>query len=92
MRFKLLRLCESKSLTAVPQESVRIDLEKAAELLKELGFQVEDQGVMLIACAKGKEYTLYPNGRLMLQPASDKEEAKDMASRFYASLESIIGH
>ncbi|HTY47593.1 MAG TPA: hypothetical protein VMB46_08025 [Methanomassiliicoccales archaeon] len=91
MRFKLLRLCESKSMTAVPQESVRYDLDKAAALLREKGFETEDQGVMLIAMKGSKEYTLYPNGRLMMQPVSGKEEAGSLALDFYALVEASIG-
>ncbi|MGD1061202.1 MAG: hypothetical protein ABR879_07070 [Methanomassiliicoccales archaeon] len=87
MRFKLVRVCESNALAAVPQESRRYDLAKAAKALKDVGYSVEEQSVMLIA-RKGKiEYTIYPNGRLLIQPASDKEEAKADAESLYSTIE-----
>ncbi len=88
MRFKLVRVCESNALAAVPQESTRYDLPMAGEALRSAGYLVDEQGVMLIA-RKGKaEYTLYPNGRLLLQPAPDKESAKRSAEDLYSVVES----
>jgi hypothetical protein len=90
MRFKLVRVCESNALAAVPQESARYDIEKAGEALRAAGYLVEDQSVMLVA-RKGKaEFTLYPNGRLLLQPASDKEGAKRAAEELYSAVEPAI--
>lgn len=92
MRFKLVRVCESNALAAVPQESKRFDLAKAATALKGAGYSVDEQSVMLIA-RKGKaEYTLYPNGRLLLHPASDKEEAKRAAESLYSAIETAVKH
>ncbi len=90
MRFKLVRVCESNALAAVPQESARYDLVKAARALENAGYTVDEQGVMLIA-RKGKaEYTLYQNGRLLLHPAPDKEASKRAAEALYAAIEEAI--
>ncbi|MDD1770413.1 MAG: hypothetical protein LUO79_04930 [Methanomassiliicoccales archaeon] len=90
MRFKLVRVCESNALAAVPQESKRYDLAMAAEALKGAGYSVDEQGVMLIARKAKAEYTLYPNGRLLLHPASDKDEAKRTAEALYSTIERAV--
>ena len=90
MRFKLVRVCESNALAAVPQESKRYDLAEAAKALKIAGYSVDEQGVMIIARKGRAEYTLYPNGRLLFHPASDKEEAKHAAEALYSAIEKAV--
>ncbi len=90
MRFKLMRVCESNALAAVPQQSTRYDLAKASEALRSAGYRVDEQGVMLIARKGRAEYTLYPNGRLLMQPASDKEEAHRAAEELYSAIDAAV--
>jgi hypothetical protein len=88
MRFKVLRVCQSKGFSVVPQESVRFDLEKASNLLREEGYEVNPSDVMVIVEVEvGLEVTLYANGRLMVQPLESKDEAHQIAERFYSVID-----
>jgi hypothetical protein len=86
MRFKALRICQSKSFSVVPQEVVRYDLERAAVLLQEGRYEISPVEVMLITGKDGVEVTLYVNGRLMIEPARSKEEADRIAEAFYSLI------
>jgi hypothetical protein len=87
MRFKVLRVCQSKALSVVPQEVVRFDLDRAAEILDRAGYIVTHSEVLVIASKQGMEITLYTNGRLMLQPVEQRDTAAALAEDFYAKIE-----
>ena len=88
MRFKVLRVCQSKGFSVVPQESVRFDLEKASELLGKEGYEVIPSDVMVTATmGSGLDVTLYANGRLMVQPLESKDEAQRIAEKFYSTID-----
>ena len=85
MRFKVLRVCQSKGFSVVPQEVVRFDLEGASDLLVKQGYEVEPSDVMVVADIDGGlQVTLYVNGRLMIQPLESKDAASMVAEKFYA--------
>ena len=87
MRFRVLRMCQSKGFSIVPREVLRFDLGKAAELLLDQGYEVTPTDVMVIAGKGGLQITLYLNGRLMVQPVESKEYASQVAESFYAGIE-----
>jgi len=87
MRFKVLRVCQSKALSVVPQEAVRFDLDKAAQVLSREGYLVTHSEVLVTASKEGKEITLYTNGRLMIQPVEERDVATEMADELYAMIE-----
>ncbi|MCU0861279.1 MAG: hypothetical protein MUE65_03055 [Methanomassiliicoccales archaeon] len=87
MRFKVLRVCQSKGFSIVPQEVVRYDLDRAAALLEAKGFESQQMEVMLLLSKDGVQTTMYVNGRLMLQPIEDKEYARSLAESFYEMVE-----
>ena len=89
MRFKVLRVCQSKGFSVVPQEVVRFDLEGASDLLVKQGYEVEPSDVMVVAeIDGGLQVTLYVNGRLMIQPLESKDAASMVAEKFYAMVDS----
>ena len=89
MRFKVLRVCQSKGFSVVPQEVVRFDLEGASDLLVKQGYEVEPSDVMVVAeIDGGLQVTLYVNGRLMIQPLESKDAASMIAEKFYAMVDS----
>lgn len=87
MRFKALRVCQSKGFSVVPQEVVRYDLAKAADILEKDGYEVSPSEVMVLATKEGVEVSLYVNGRLMVQPVESKDMAISMAEGFYARID-----
>ncbi len=89
MRFKVLRVCQSKGFSVVPQEVARFDLEGASDLLIKQGYEVEPSDVMVVAeIDGGLQVTLYVNGRLMIQPLESKDAASMIAEKFYAMIDS----
>lgn len=87
MKFKVVSLCKKDAVSVVPQEVVRFDLDKSAEILKSEGFMVRSAGVMLTATGRGLEVTIYQNGRMLVHPAESKERVKEAAQDMYALLE-----
>ncbi len=88
MRFKVLRVCQSKGFSVVPQEVVRFDLEKVSDLLAKEGYEVSAPDVMLtVAMEGGMEVTLYTNGRMMIQPLESKDAASMIAEKFYSLID-----
>lgn len=82
MRYKVVRICNSEANTCIPLEPAVFDLERTAESLSKLGYQVERKDLMLIAKKDGVEYTVYRTGKLLIHPMS-KERAKEVAAEFY---------
>ncbi len=94
VKFKLVRLCKQDAMSVVPSESVRYDLNKAAELLEQKGYQTTMQGPMLIARSADFEITLYTSGRMLISRIESKEGAASAADLIYeaveGSLESLV--
>ncbi len=82
MRFKVVRICNSEANTCIPLEPVRFDLDRTAEKLRELGYSVENKGLMVVASKDGVEYTVYRTGKLLIHPM-EKDLAKGAADDFY---------
>jgi TATA-box binding protein (TBP) (component of TFIID and TFIIIB) len=82
MKFKVVRICNSEANTCIPLEPARFDLERTASKLRDLGYQVENKGMMVMAIKDGVEFIIYRTGKLLIHPMA-KERAKDAAEEFY---------
>ncbi|MDD1767267.1 MAG: hypothetical protein LUQ27_01695 [Methanomassiliicoccales archaeon] len=87
MKFKVISLCKKDAMSVVPQQAVKYDLEKCAEILRSKGFEVKDPGVMVRASRDGTEIVLYKNGRMMVSPAENKDTVRAIAEEFYVIVE-----
>jgi TATA-box binding protein (TBP) (component of TFIID and TFIIIB) len=87
VKFKVVRLCKEDAMTIVPTNMARYDLEKAAGLLREAGYEVDDKGVMVTAASERREITLYPSGRMVVAGIDGKEEAGQVAEATYSVLD-----
>lgn len=87
IRFKVVDLCKKDAMSVVPQDVIRYDLERCAEILRSEGFDVKGPGVMIRASRDGTEITLYKNGRMMMTPVENKEKVRELAEDFYALME-----
>jgi hypothetical protein len=86
MKFRIIRICKSEAMSAVPQMPVRFDLVRSSASLLANGYTVEETPVMIIAKKDGVEVTLYTNGRLLVTPATEKEAVRELADSFYSNL------
>lgn len=87
VKFKVVRLCKQEAMSIAPSEIVRLDLDKAAELLEAGGYAVEKKEVMVVSKKDGDEVTLYRNGRMLISQVESKEKAKEVAEAIYAAVE-----
>lgn len=82
MKFTVTRLCGGKALMAASSEMMDIDLESAAQKLSDEGFtkKKNEDNLMMILEWKGMEVTLYPQGKVMFYPLSEKDLAIEYAT------------
>ena len=82
MKFTVTRLCGGKALMAASSEMMDIDLESAAQKLSEDGFtkKKNEDNLMMILEWKEMEVTLYPQGKVMFYPLSEKDLAIEYAT------------
>jgi hypothetical protein len=86
MKFRIIRICKSEAMSAVPQTPIRFDLDRSSISLRDKGYEVEENPVMIITKKDDIEITLYMNGRLLVSPATDKEAVRVLAEVFYSYL------
>ena len=82
MKFAVTRLCGGKALMAASSDYMDIDLEKASKILTDDGFTLKknEGDLMLILEWKDMEVTLYPQGKVMFHPLSDRDLAVEYAA------------
>ena len=82
MRFAVTRLCGGKALMVASSEILITDLEDAAHKLSDDGFvkKKNEDDLMMILEWKGMEVTLYPQGKVMFYPLSEKDLAIEYAT------------
>lgn len=81
MRFNVTRLCGGKALMAASKEIMDIDLDRAADILKdEFTLKSNEDGMMLVMEWKGMEVTIYPQGKVMFHPLADKDLSIEYAT------------
>lgn len=86
MKFRIIRICKSEAMSAVPQSPIRFDLDKSTVSLRAHGYEVTENPVMVIAKKDGVEITVYMNGRLLVTPATDKDVVRELAEAFYGLM------
>jgi len=86
MRFRLIRVCKGEAMSTIPQDVVRYDLKRSVGPLQDEGYTVEDRDMMLIASKDGIEITIYVNGRMMITPMKEKENATSISNKIYSIL------
>ncbi|MDD4244928.1 MAG: hypothetical protein PHI62_02005 [Candidatus Methanomethylophilaceae archaeon] len=75
MRFTVTRLCGGKALMAASRELLDVDLEKAGAFISEEGSVKKSDDLMMVADWRGMEVTIYPQGKVMFHPLSDRDTA-----------------
>lgn len=82
MKFTVTRLCGGKAQMVTSGDVADIDLNKASEILSKMDFTVKniEEGLMLVMEWKMMEVTIYPQGKIMFFPLSEKELAVEYAA------------
>ncbi len=75
MRFTTARLCGGKAVMAISADIMNIDLAHAAEILEGEGCRIKEKDDMLLVFEwNGMEVTLYPQGKVMYLPQTDRAQ------------------
>lgn len=87
MRFTTARLCGGKALMAISADIMDIDIGKAAEVLAAEGCTIKEKDDMVLVFEwEGKEVTLYPQGKVMYLPQTDREQCISDAAELLRKL------
>jgi hypothetical protein len=86
MDFRLIRLCKGDGYSIVPQEIVDYDLPGSADGLRAAGFEVLRSDILLVAQRQAFKFTVYRNGRMLIEPAPEKEEARKAARELFGLM------
>lgn len=85
MRFTVTRLCGGKALMAASKDVLDLDMGKASTFISEEGTVKSCDDLMMVADWREMEVTVYPQGKVMFHPLSDR----DMAVKY--ATEILIG-
>lgn len=80
MRFTVTRLCGGKALMAASRDLLDVDLERAGAFISEEGSVKKSDDLMMVADWCGMEITIYPQGKVMFHPLSDRDTAVKYAT------------
>lgn len=87
MRFTTARLCGGKALMAISADMMDLDMEKAERVLRDEGCEIkENDGMYLVFMWNGMEVTLYPSGKVMYLPQTDRSQCISDATKLLEKL------
>jgi len=89
--FISIRPCGPALFELVPKRDIRIDLEEAAQVLVQEGFEIIDGSKLILSIRKSHEVNLYPHGRMLVYPANTGEEAERIGTEILTILENARG-
>jgi len=70
----------------VPKRKVTLDLEDCERRLGAAGYEIlSNAGVMLVV-RREVEVTVYPHGRLLMHPVTERDEALRVAAELFSAL------
>jgi len=76
-----------------PDERMDLNLRELASLLERAGYRLGlVSGVMIAFVGKGKEFSLFSNGKLMIRGVDSRNEALKAAEEIYNLITSKVKH
>lgn len=86
MRFQITRLCGGKALMCTSREVMSLDMGRARSVLESRGEIKSFDEMMAVSQWDDMEVTLYPQGKVMFYPLSDKEKAVEYATEILTEI------
>jgi len=86
MEFMAVKPCRFDAYEAVPKGRVDLDLDECEKVLAGEGYEILSNAGVMLVLKKEVEITLYPHGRLLLYPVSERETAIRLARELYLAL------
>jgi hypothetical protein len=87
MRFQITRLCGGKALMCTSRDIMSLDMEKARTVLESRGEVKSFDEMMAVSTWNEMEVTLYPQGKVMFYPLSDKDKAVEYATEIISEIQ-----
>lgn len=91
---KVVKPCAAGDYYKVtPDEEMKLNLREVTPLLKDAGYRLGlVSGVMITFVGKSKEFSLFPNGKMMIKGVKNVEEALKVAEEIYDLITSKVKH
>ena len=86
VEFLAVKPCKYDAFEAVPKGKVSLDLDSVEKTLSRNGYEILSNPRVMLVVKKGAEITIYPRGRLLMHPVSEREEAERLAKELYSVL------
>lgn len=86
MRFQITRLCGGKALMCASRDPLSLDMERARAVLESRGEVKSFDEMMAVSQWNEMEVTLYPQGKVMFFPLSDKDKAVEYATEILTEI------
>lgn len=86
MEFLAVKPCKYDAYEAVPKGRVNLDIDDVERLLSKNGYEILSNPKVMLVVKKKVEISVYPRGRLLMHPVSDRQEAERLAKELYEAL------
>ncbi len=70
----------------MPKGRVKLNLDDVEDSLSRSGYEILSNPKVMLVVRKGVEITIYPGGRLLMNPVSSREEAESVAKELYRAI------
>lgn len=86
LEFLAIKPCRHDAYEAVPKRKVSLDMDECERVLSGKGYRILSNPKVMLVMTKGVEITLYPHGRVLMQPVRERELAVRIAEELYSDL------
>jgi len=86
LEFLAIKPCRHDAYEAVPKRKVALDLDECERVLAGKGYEIISNPKVMLVTRKEVEITLYPHGRLLMQPVKERDLAVRIAKELFSAL------
>jgi len=86
LEFLAVKPCKREAYEAIPKGKVSLDLDETERVLSAEGYEILSNPKVMLVVKKGVEISIYPRGRLLMHPVSNREDAERIAKSLYHAL------
>lgn len=82
-----MRPCGRDLFELIPKRELRVDLDRAAKILRKSGFRVSEQSELVLSMSDTHDISIFPNGKILVFPVKTGEEAEVLGNRILGAIE-----
>lgn len=86
LEFLAIKPCRHDAYEAVPKGRVDLDMDDVEGILAKSGYEILSNPKVMLVVRKKVEISIYPHGRLLMHPVSDRREAERLAKELFLAL------